>query len=89
MMPNYYFEQKIWKRRDAVTVVLYRCLQNIHSGKVAVQSADFFREPFDNLQLLNSDKQFLELLNQIDPADRCDWFESLDAAIAAHEREFP
>ena len=87
-MTNYYLEQKVWKRRDASTAVLYRCLLDIRTNMFAVQSADFFHEPFGHEQLLSSEKQFLELLVQTEPADRCEWFESLDKAISAHERDF-
>lgn len=87
-MSSHYLEQKVWKRKDASTVVLYRCFFDISTSMCAVQSADYFREPFGREQILNSEKQFLELLLQSDPSDRCEWFESLDKAISAHEREF-
>lgn len=85
---NFYLEQKVWRRLGASTLILYRCLKDISTSKVAVQSADFFRVPIDYEQLLVSEKQFFELLVEIGPADRCDWFENIAEAILAHERDF-
>jgi hypothetical protein len=34
------------------------------------------------------DYQLVELFIEIEPADRCEWFETVEDAIAAHERDF-
>jgi hypothetical protein len=87
-MTSLYKELKIWKRREADTAVLYRCFHDLTKGRFAVQSADFFKLPIDERQILDSEKQFLELLVEIAPSERCDWFSSIDEAIASHERDF-
>ncbi len=87
-MTSLYSELKIWKRKGEGVVVLYRCFQSLAGGKFAVQSADFFKLPVDIERLQQSEKQFLELLLEVPPSERCDWFDSLEEAIAAHDNEF-
>lgn len=87
-MTTLYEELRVWKRQDAATAVLYRCFKDVVAEKFAIQSADFFKLPVDDKQLQNSDRQFLELFIQVAISERCDWFESIDEAIAAHDRDF-
>ncbi len=87
-MNDLYVELKVWKRLNDQAAVLYRCFKSLEDEKFAVQSADFFRLPIDERQIHNSARQFFELLIEVAPSQRCAWFESLDEAIAAHDRDF-
>jgi hypothetical protein len=87
-MTDHYLETRVWMQRDSATAVLYRCFKNLATGKFAVQSADFFRLPMDDKQLLGSEKQFIELFIETAPSKRCDWFDSVEEAIGAHNQEF-
>jgi hypothetical protein len=53
-----------------------------------VQSADFYTLPLKVEVVANSDRQFVELLVEIEPTERCSWYTSLLYAIAAHEESF-
>jgi hypothetical protein len=87
-MSGLYKELRVWRRVDSHTAVRFFCLLDLATKMFAVQSADFFRLPITKEQLENFDKQYLELFIEISPADRCEWFESLEEAIAAHDRDF-
>jgi hypothetical protein len=85
---NLYTEIKVWKRVSDSSAVRYACLQDVALHRYIVQSADFFRLPLQKRQIEDFDKQFVELFIGNPPADRKDWFDSLEAAIAAHDRDF-
>lgn len=63
-------------------------LQELSPNRYSVQSAHFYRQPLDPAQAGNLEKQFYELLAEQAPHERAESFESLEEAIAAHEREF-
>ena len=75
----------IWERKDSRTVVRYRCFESLDTGKFSVQSADFYH---DEKSPANLDVQFVELFTEQDPAERSGEHVTLNAAIAAHDREF-
>jgi len=78
----------VWKRVSKTRVVRYRCFKDLSSGEFSVQSADFYRLPLDSKQVSELDKQFLELLSEQSPKERAGSFDSLQAAIEAHDRDF-
>jgi len=53
-----------------------------------VQSADFYRLPTDGVGISDFDHQFLELLAEESPEARSGGFDSLEEAIANHEKDF-
>jgi hypothetical protein len=78
----------IWRRLSGEEGVRYSCFEDLRSGKFCVQSADFFHLPV-NVEMVNrADKQFVELFLEIDPEERCTWYDTLRDAITAHEKEF-
>lgn len=79
----------VWKRLPNGRVVRYRCFEVLGSGGYCVQSADFFAFPIDDAQLRFSEKQFLELLIEEAPMERCPVYPTLKEAIDAHEHDFP
>jgi hypothetical protein len=83
-----YQELTMWKRIAETTAVRYRCLMNSANKKISVQSADFYRLPLTQEQVLQFQTQFVELFCECDPGERSDSFDSLEEAIAAHERSF-
>jgi hypothetical protein len=82
---NLYRAIDVWGRKDSRTIVRYRCLESLDTGRYCVQSADFYHE---GTPPANLDGQFVELLGEQDPAERSGSHETLKAAIAAHDREF-
>ncbi len=82
---NLYKSIDVWERKDSSTVLRFRCLECLNTGKFSVQSADFYRDGKANDV---SDCQFVELLTQEDPIRRSGGHASLSEAIAAHKREF-
>jgi hypothetical protein len=87
-MSGLYKELKVWRRVDSRAAIIFSCLLDLARGVFAVQSADFFRLPITKEQLESFDKQYLELFIEISPIERCEWFDSLEEAIAAHDRDF-
>ena len=87
-MARLFVDLKVWRRDVDGVAVLYRCLRDDETGRYAVQSADFFRLPVDGARIESSDRQFVELLIEQSPLERCEWHPSVAAAIAAHERAF-
>jgi hypothetical protein len=75
----------VWERKDADTVVRYRCFESLDTGRYCIQSADFCRHGKHPVHL---DNQFIELLTEQDPAQRSGEYDTLKAAIAAHKRDF-
>lgn len=86
-MKRMYRAIEVWVRLKGRTVVRYRCLQSLDSGKYCVQSADFYHDG-KNPTELDSDGQFIELFTEQDPAERAGEHDTLEAAIAAHNRDF-
>lgn len=78
----------VWKRVSKKELVRYRCFKNLTTNQYSLQSADFYRIPLDLGQVGNLEKQFVELLAEQLPEERAESFESVEEAIAAHEREF-
>jgi hypothetical protein len=68
--------------------VRYRCFQDLTLRRYSVQSGDFYRIPFDLKQMANLEQQHVELLAEQDPNERAGAFESIEAAIEAHDRDF-
>ncbi len=87
-MSEHYLEQRVFKRIDNETVALYRCLYSLETKKYAVQSLDFIGVASDFSRLLESERQFFELLTEISPIEQCNWFMSLSDAIEAHDKDF-
>ena len=78
----------VWKRVNDTTVVRYRCFQRIKDNGYCVQSADYYSTPIDHKKIEELDTQFLELLIEQDPDERSGIYETLEEAIAMHEKEF-
>jgi len=60
----------------------------VSSGKYSVQSADFYQLPLDPKQAADRERQFVELMAEQPPEERTGSFESIEAAIEAHDRDF-
>jgi len=82
-----YQELSVWKRYQG-KVVRYRCFMSLTTKKFTVQSADFYYPPLDPKRAQEHESQFIELLCETDPFERSASFDSLEEAIAAHDRDF-
>ena len=78
----------VWKRISGSEAVRYRCFQCLRTGKYSVQSADFYRLPGNPAQSDQLDRQHIELFVQQAPDERTGAYDTLEAAIDAHEAEF-
>jgi hypothetical protein len=78
----------VWKRISDSEAVRYRCFQCLQTGKYSVQSADFYRLPENLAQSDQLERQHVELFVQQAPNERTGAYDTLEAAIAAHEAEF-
>ncbi|MBM7130649.1 hypothetical protein [Dyella mobilis] len=87
-MSRLYQELKIWRDVSDSTAIRYSCFIDLATGKFAVQNADFFHLPITLDQIKFLDAQFVELFIETSPKDRCEWFETLEQAIDAHDRDF-
>lgn len=85
--PTLYKQILIWKHLED-GAVRYCCFENLASHQYCVQSADFFRLPIENKQLTSSNIQMVELFMEVEPRERCMWFDSLESAITAHDQAF-
>jgi hypothetical protein len=75
----------VWERKDAQTVIRYRCFESLDTSRYCIQSADFYHQGKPAVSL---DGQFIELFTEQDPAQRSGEYDTLKLAIAAHNREF-
>jgi hypothetical protein len=78
----------VWRRLSPTRVTRYRCFRNVSSGRYSVQSADFYQMPLDSKQAADLERQYLELMAEQAPDERASSFESIEAAIEAHDRDF-
>ena len=83
-----YSELMIWKNTGEGAAIRYRCLQNNSNRKYCVQNVDIFRLPIDKSQIVEAERMFVELLADVAPIERCEWFSSVEEAVAAHDAEF-
>jgi hypothetical protein len=78
----------IWKRVSDKQLIRYRCFRNMETNRYVVQSSDWYSLPIDGKRVAFLESQFLELLAESPPDERAPTFESLNAAIVAHEERF-
>lgn len=67
---------------------IYTLIEILETGKFCVQSKDFYRQPVVASVTTQLDLQFLELLLEEHPDVRSGTFDSVGAAIRAHEESF-
>jgi hypothetical protein len=84
-----YKQITVWKHYGGGRVGRLNCFQDLRSNQFCVQSLDYFTLPLDAQRIREMDYQLVELFIEIEPAARCEWFETVEDAIAAHERDFP
>lgn len=81
-------EVLVWRKLADETAIRYFCFKNISSKLYAIQHADFFRLPIDDGQIRQFARQSIELFIEESPLERCEWYNSLEEAIAAHHKTF-
>lgn len=85
---NLFKEILVWKPINNKMAVRYFCFCNLENNTYCVQSADYFHLPMDEEHIKQSKKQAIELLLELPPNERCDWFDSLEQAVADHDNSF-
>lgn len=87
--PRLYIEVNVWKRIEENRLLRYRCFHILPDNKFCVQSADFYNLPLNDKQMRYLSEQFIQLLQEEDPTVRSGLFDSLEEAVASHDRDFP
>lgn len=82
-----YIQNFVWRRISDSVAIRYAVLMHVESGKFAVQSADFFDRDGET-HFERFDQQFVELMMELSPLERCDWHNSIADAIQAHDIDF-
>lgn len=82
-----YLKNDVWRRLPDGVCVRYAILTHKGSGLHAVQSADFFSDD-DPESFSKFFRQYIQLFREQSPLDRCDWFDTIEGAIAAHDQDF-
>ena len=82
-----YVQHDVWRRTSDAVCIRYIVLMHLESGKFAVQSADFF-DGLNGVGLDYFNKQFIELMKEESPLERCEWFRSIEDAVRAHDDDF-
>lgn len=85
-MSNIYYRHNVYRYFPHQTY-LYICLERNSDKKFAVMQMEIIKE-YKYFSIQETESQFLELFSEIDPTDRCDWFNSLDEAIVRHDKDF-
>lgn len=78
----------VWKKVSTARLIRYGCFEDTDTGKFCVQSADFYNLPIQTEQLVQMEKQFLELMIEESPFVRSGSFDSVEEAIASHDSQF-
>ncbi len=83
-----YKKIEIWRPFSTERALRYNCLQDLETGRYRVCTADFV-EPGEGY-IDSQARYFIEQLLATDPADpeQPKWFDSPEAAIAAHDADF-
>ena len=66
--------------------VRYSCLRELGTNRYKVQSLDYHHLPLRDADARLFERQFAELIAE--GVESGDWFDSLDAAVAAYDAEF-
>lgn len=75
----------VWRRAESGKATRYTCLQRLDTLQYGVQSS----EAFDSMDAHGeSDVRlatFLDLFIDVSPIDRCEWFDTIESAVNAHD----
>ena len=82
-----YEKVEVWRRREN-HLIRYVCLKSLGMNKYAVLKADFFRSSSNAQDHDAFDKQFIDLMIEQSPVERCNWFDSPLEAMTAHDKYF-
>ena len=89
-MPHPFLLKRIdvWRALSSERALRYNCVQNLDTGLFRVCTADFI-EPADASDR-DQARIFIEQVigQDADDPEQPEWFESLEAAIAAHDADF-
>lgn len=82
-------EVNVWRRINEKTLLRYRCFHVLPNDEYCVQSADYYRFPFDDKLVAEFETQFLQLLAEDAPQLRVGkLYGSVEEAIAEHDKDF-
>ena len=83
-MSKLFRHHDVWRRHEKY-LVRYRCLEDLETGRFAVQSADRYHPNVGRDLVEQHENQFRELLFEEDPFVRSEGAESLKDAIESFE----
>lgn len=79
---------EVWRALTAMRALRYNCVQDLATGQFRVCTADFV-EPRTAVDVHQA-RYFVERILDwsLEDSEQVEWFESLEAAIAAYDRAF-
>ena len=81
----FYKHVDMFERSTDGAIRRFRCLYDVESQKYCVQNADMLYRDSDLAQL---DRLFIELLSEVSPNERAQFFETVEEAIENHKKQF-
>ena len=87
-MSNLYKQINIWKRKSHDHLVCYRCFELVSQNKYCVQSCDYIYKDSSNESINSFNDQFIELLLEEAPEIRSTLYDTIEEAVAAHDKDF-
>jgi hypothetical protein len=79
---------EVWRSYAETRAICYNCVENLDTGRFRVCTADFVE--YGASRDANQERYFVEQMTDWSPDDpeQPQWFDSLPAAIAAHDADF-
>ncbi|HEX4304183.1 MAG TPA: hypothetical protein VHZ78_15405 [Rhizomicrobium sp.] len=78
----------VWKWLSEREALRYCCFENLETGRFCVQNVDFIHLPPNETSLRQQERMIAELFIETSPLERAQWFDTVIAAIAAHDSDF-
>jgi len=83
-----FLEMVVWRKTESKMAIRYNCLQRLDSLQYGVHTADVFASMDAAGNADGGLALFLDLFLDVSPVERCQWFDTLDQAIQAHDALF-
>ncbi len=88
MNRQFFKEIVVWRRFEGGKATRYVCFQRLDTSQYGVQSSDVFVSMDAHGESDARMATFLDLFMDTSPIERCEWFDSLEAAVEAHDALF-
>ncbi len=82
------YKQILVYRRSNDSVYVYVCMEMLRAKKYCVHQLEIIDETRLHDAMKEINFNLFDTLLYESPVDRCDWFDSLEIAIANHDKQF-